>query len=237
MIVIRRFVRFPADMASGQDRIHEVFDRLMAAFGPQGWWPAETPFETMVGAILTQNTAWTNVELAVGRLKAAGAMDARTLLDMPDVELQTLIRPAGTFRVKAGRLKAFLTYFVSRYGADVSRMIDVPTGRLREELLSVNGIGPETADCILLYALNRPSFVVDAYARRVFGRLGLVDPGIEYRDIKRRFEAALPVDTEVYNEYHALIVALGKRVCLPAPRCGACVLNSICDTGGTDGQV
>ncbi len=224
-------------MASGQDRIREVFDRLMAAFGPQGWWPAETPFETMVGAILTQNTAWTNVELAVGRLKAAGAMDARTLLDMPDVELQTLIRPAGTFRVKAGRLKAFLTYFVSRYGADVSRMMDVPTGRLREELLSVNGIGPETADCILLYALNRPSFVVDAYARRVFGRLGLVDPGIEYRDIKRRFEAALPVDTEVYNEYHALIVALGKRVCLPAPRCGACVLNSICDTGGTDGQV
>lgn len=224
-------------MASGQDRIREVFDRLMAAFGPQGWWPAETPFETMVGAILTQNTAWTNVELAVGRLKAAGAMDARILLDMPDVELQTLIRPAGTFRVKAGRLKAFLAYFVSRYGADVSRMMDVPTGRLREELLSVNGIGPETADCILLYALNRPSFVVDAYARRVFGRLGLVDPGIEYRDIKRRFEAALPVDTEVYNEYHALIVALGKRVCLPAPRCGECVLSSICDTGGTDGQV
>ena len=224
-------------MASGQNRIREVFDRLMDAFGPQGWWPAETPFETMVGAILTQNTAWTNVERAVERLKAAGALDAGTMLDMPDVELQTLIRPAGTFRVKAMRLKAFLAYFVSEYGADVSRMRDAPTGRLRKELLSVNGIGPETADCILLYALDKPSFVVDAYTRRVFGRLGLIDRALDYHELKGRFEAALPADAGIYNEYHALIVALGKRVCLPAPRCGVCVLNAICETGGTNGQV
>ncbi|MDE2889200.1 MAG: endonuclease [Gemmatimonadota bacterium] len=224
-------------MASGQNRIREVFDRLMDAFGPQGWWPAETPFETMVGAILTQNTAWTNVERAVGRLKAAGALDAGTMLDMPDIELQTLIRPAGTFRVKTRRLKAFLAYFVSEYGADVSRMVEVPTGRLREELLSVNGIGPETADCILLYGLDRPSFVVDAYTRRVFGRLGAIDRALDYHEVKRRFEAALPADTRIFNEYHALIVALGKRVCTPAPRCGECVLNVICETGGTDGQV
>ena len=224
-------------MASGQDRIREVFDRLMDAYGPQGWWPAETPFETMVGAILTQNTAWTNVERAMGRLKGAGALDAGTMLDMPEVELQTLIRPAGTFRVKSRRLKAFLAYFVSEYGADVSRMADVPAGRLREELLSVNGIGPETADCILLYALDKPSFVVDAYTRRVFGRLGLLDPRLDYHDIQRKFQAAVPVDAEVFNEYHALIVALGKKVCLPMPRCGQCVLNAICDTGGTNGQV
>lgn len=224
-------------MASGQNRIREVFDRLMDAFGPQGWWPADTPFETMVGAILTQNTAWTNVERAVGRLKAAGALDAGTMLDMPDVELQTLIRPAGTFRVKARRLKVFLTYFVSVYGADVSRMVEVPTGRLREELLSVNGIGPETADCILLYALDRPSFVVDAYTRRAFGRLGVIDRALDYDEVKRRFEGALPADARIFNEYHALIVALGKRVCMPAPRCGECVLNAICETGGTDGQV
>ncbi|MDE3000464.1 MAG: endonuclease [Gemmatimonadota bacterium] len=224
-------------MASGQNRIREVFDRLMDAFGPQGWWPAETAFETMVGAILTQNTAWTNVERAVERLKAAGALDAGTMLDMPDVELQTLIRPAGTFRVKTRRMKAFLAYFVSGYGADVSRMVEVPTRRLREELLSVNGIGRETADCILLYALDRPSFVVDAYTRRAFGRLGVIDRALDYDEVKRRFEAALPADARTFNEYHALIVALGKRVCLPAPRCGECVLNSICDTGGTDGQV
>ena len=224
-------------MASGQNRIREVFDRLMDAFGPQGWWPAETPFETMVGAILTQNTAWVNVERAIGSLKGAGALDARILLEMPDDRLEILIRPAGTFRVKARRLKAFLAYFVCEYGANVSKMTDVPPGRLRDELLSVNGIGPETADCILVYALDKPSFVVDAYTRRVFGRLGLIDRALGYQDVKRRFEAALPEDVGVYNEYHALIVALGKRVCLPAPRCGECVLNAICETGGRDGQV
>ena len=224
-------------MASGKNRIRVVFDRLMDAFGPQGWWPAETPFETMVGAILTQNTAWTNVERAMGALRAAGALEARTMLEMPVAELESLIRSAGTFRVKARRLKAFLAYYVVRYDADVSRMRDVPTGRLRKELLSVNGIGPETADCILLYALERPSFVVDAYTRRVFGRLGLLDARLDYHDIQRRFQAALPASAAVYNEYHALIVALGKRVCTPAPRCGACVLNAVCETGGQDGPV
>ena len=224
-------------MASGQNRIREVFDRLMDAFGPQGWWPAETQFETMVGAILTQNTAWTNVERAMDRLGAAGVLDARTMLDMPDVELQALIRPAGTFRVKTRRLKAFLAYFVCKYGADVSRMTDVPPGRLRDELLSVNGIGPETADCILLYALDKTSFVVDGYTRRIFGRLGVIDRSLKYPEVKRRFEVALPEDVGVYNEYHALIVALGKHACLPTPRCGRCVLKTICETGGTNGQV
>ncbi len=191
----------------------------------------------MIGAILTQNTAWTNVERAMRRLSAAGALDARTMLDMPDGELETLIRPSGTFRVKARRLKAFLTFFVGRYRADVDRMKGVPTGRLREELLAVKGIGPETADCILLYALEKPSFVVDGYTRRVFGRLGLIDSALEYQDVQRRFEAALPLDAGVYNEYHALIVALGKRICLPKPRCGQCLLNAICNTGGRNGPV
>lgn len=231
------FVRFPFIMVSEQNRFRAVFDRLLEAFGPQGWWPAETPFETMVGAILTQHTAWTNVEQALGRLRAAGALDARILLDMPDDKLETLIRPAGTFRIKARRLKAFLAYFMGRYGGDVARMKGVSGRRLREELLAVNGIGPETADCILLYALEKPSFVVDAYTRRVFGRLGLMDGALAYHEVQRRFVAALPGEVGLYNEYHALIVALGKRVCLPKPRCGQCVLKAICATGGRDGQV
>ena len=224
-------------MASGQNRIRAVYDRLMDAFGPQGWWPSETPFETMVGAILTQNTAWANVERAIGRLKEAGALDARTLLEMPGDRLENLIRPTGTFRVKTRRLKAFLAFFAGRYGADVARMRNAPADRLRGELLAVSGIGPETADCILLYALEKPSFVVDEYTRRIFGRLGAIDRSLEYHEIKRRFEAALPEDVGVYNEYHALIVALGKQACLPAPRCGLCALNTICETGGSDGQV
>ena len=224
-------------MASGQNRIRTVYDRLMDAFGPQGWWPAETPFETMVGAILTQNTAWANVERAIRRLKEDGALDARTLLEMPDDRLETLIRSAGTFRVKTRRLKAFLAFFAGRYGADIVRMRNAPAGRLREELLAVPGIGPETADCIMLYALEKTTFVVDGYTRRVFGRLGAIDRSLGYHEIKRRFEAALPGDLGVYNEYHALIVALGKHTCLPRPRCGQCVLKTICETGGTHGQV
>ncbi len=237
MLITRRFVRFRPVMPSGQNRISAVFSRLLDAFGPQGWWPAETPFETMVGAILTQNTAWANVERVLGGLKAAGLLDARTMLHMPDGEMETLIRSAGTFRVKTRRLKAFLAFFVGCYGADVARMKAAPTGRLREELVEVHGIGPETADCILLYALDKPSFVIDAYTRRVFGRLGMIDRALVYQEVQRRFEAALPADTRVYNEFHALIVALGKRVCLPKPICDQCALNAICETGGRDGQV
>ena len=157
-----------------------VFKRLREAFGPQAWWPAQTPFEVMVGAILTQNTAWTNVERAIANLKASGALEPGALVRMPHGELAALIRPAGYYNVKARRLKAFLDYFVGRYGGDPDRMRARPAAVLRPELLEVNGIGPETADSILLYALKKPCFVVDAYTRRIFVRLGMVrgeEPG------------------------------------------------------------
>ena len=206
----------------------KVFEQLLKTFGPQAWWPAETPFEVMVGAVLTQNTAWTNVERAIANLKASGAFEPEALLLMPDPELAALIRPAGYYNVKARRLKALLDYFVMRYRADPARMRAEPPAMLRRELLDVNGVGPETADSILLYALGHPSFVVDAYTRRIFSRLGMVEAGIDYHSLQRRFMDALPEDPTIYNEYHALIVTLGKEICRPQPKCGRCPLREMC---------
>ncbi len=208
-----------------------VFDRLLAAFGPQGWWPAETPFEVMVGAVLTQNTAWVNVERAMAALKASGTFGPEALLQMPDRALAALIRPAGFLHIKTRRLKAFLNYFVMRYAGDAARMQAAPAAALRRELLGVHGVGPETADCILLYALEKPSFVVDAYTRRIFSRLGLVAQDVDYHRLQQRFTDALPEDVMLYKEYHALIVALGKHICRPKPRCGRCPLQEMCPVG------
>jgi len=218
-------------MCIHQNSFQKVFKTLYRAFGPQHWWPAETPFEMMIGAILTQNTAWRNVEKAIVNLKASGAFFPATLLDLSDDVLAEWIRPAGFFRVKTRRIKAFLGYFVTRYGGEALQMRAQPASRLRWELLDVDGIGPETADCILLYALEKPSFVVDAYTRRIFGRLGLVDGTAEYHDVQRRFETALSSDLALFNEYHALIVALGKAFCRPTPKCEQCPLISICPVG------
>ena len=218
-------------MCTQQNSFQKVFKALYSAFGPQRWWPAETPFEMMIGAILTQNTAWRNVEKAIENLKASGAFFPAALLDLADDVLAEWIRPAGFFRVKTRRIKAFLSFFVTRYGGQVSQMREQPAGRLRHELLGVDGIGPETADCILLYALEKPSFVVDAYTRRIFGRLGMVDATAEYHDVQRQFEAALNRDPALFNEYHTLIVALGKAFCRPNPKCERCPLVSICPVG------
>jgi endonuclease-3 related protein len=193
------------------------------------WWPAETPFEVMVGAILTQNTAWTNVEKAIAGLKARDLMRPERLAALDPAELAALIRPAGYFNVKARRLRALLDYFLKGYGGDVRRMRREETGRLREGLLSVNGVGPETADSVLLYALGRPVFVIDAYTRRVFHRLGPTAADASYDDLQRMFGAALPRDAGLYNEYHALIVALGKDFCKPRPRCEGCPVKKSCE--------
>jgi endonuclease-3 related protein len=209
-----------------------VYERLLKAYGPQGWWPGDTPFEVMVGSVLTQNTAWSNVERAIDNLKASGRFGPTELWDMPDGEVALRIRPSGYYNVKTRRLKALLEYFVTRYGGDIDRMKSVPTDILESELLEVSGVGPETADSILLYALGRPCFVVDAYTRRIFGRLGLVNGDVTYRDLQRTFVAALPEDPNIYNEYHALIVVLGKDVCRPVPKCGECPLASMCAAGG-----
>lgn len=215
-------------MGCTRDRYLEVFNRLLSAFGPQAWWPADTPFEVMVGAILTQNTAWTNVERAISNLKSVGSFEPKGLLQMPDDDLAAAIRPAGYYNLKARRLKAFLEYFVGRYAGCPDRMQAVPVARLRLELLDVNGVGPETADSMLLYALGKRAFVVDAYTRRIFSRLGLVDADVDYCDLQARFVRHLPQTAQVYNEYHALIVVLGKDVCRPKPYCNRCPLLEMC---------
>ena len=207
-----------------------VHDTLLAAFGPQHWWPGDTPFEVMVGAVLTQNTAWTNVEKAIANLKAADALSCPAILGLEDSTLAELIRPAGFFNVKAKRLRA-LCAFLRDEGAAVApeRLANSALlPRLRHKLLAVHGVGEETADSILLYALNQPSFVVDAYTRRIFGRLGLVQGDETYGHIQAAFQRHLPMDLRLYNEYHALIVALGKDFCRPRPRCGQCPLAVFC---------
>lgn len=219
----------PAEAVAGAPW-RTVHDRLLAAFGPQHWWPGDTPFEVMVGAVLTQNTAWSNVERAIASLKAARALSCAAILARPQAEVAELIRPAGFFNVKARRLQALCDFLRDRDVADAPQELAraAPLPRLRQALLEVHGVGEETADSILLYALGLPSFVVDAYTRRIFARLGLLAGGEPYAHIQARFHAHLPADVALYNEYHALIVALGKAHCRPRPRCGQCPLGPIC---------
>jgi endonuclease-3 related protein len=181
-----------------------------------------------VGAVLTQNTAWVDVERAIGNLREAGALDARALLDLPEERLAALLRPAGYFNVKARRLRALVAFLADRAGGDPARL---PTGDpdgLRRDLLAVPGVGRETADSILLYAVGLPSFVIDAYTRRLFGRLGLLDPDAAYDDLRAAFEAALPRDVALYNDFHAQIVAHGKHPCRPRPACPDCLFAAWC---------
>ncbi|HNQ03626.1 MAG TPA: hypothetical protein PKH69_03335 [Thiobacillaceae bacterium] len=208
----------------------QVHDRLLAAFGHQDWWPGDSPFEVMVGAVLTQNTAWSNVEKAIANLKAARALSCPAILAMPPEELARHIRPAGCYNVKTHRLLT-LCRFLRDAGVarDPIRLAQAfPVRELRARLLAVHGVGEETADSILLYALELPSFVVDAYTRRIFGRLGLLTGHERYAGIQACFHRHLPADVALYNEYHALVVALGKGVCRPRPRCAACALADMC---------
>lgn len=208
----------------------EPYARLLDAYGPQHWWPGDTPFEVMVGAILTQNTAWSNVERAIANLKASGRLSCRGILSLGDATLAELIRPAGYFNVKARRLKALCAFLADRGMAAAPERLRAlaPLPDLRRQLLAVHGVGEETADSILLYALGLPVFVVDAYTRRIFSRLGLIAGDEPYACIQQSFEAALPREVALYNEYHALIVHHGKTVCRPRPRCHACPLHGIC---------
>jgi endonuclease-3 related protein len=187
----------------------EIYQTLLERYGPQHWWPAREPFEVIVGAILTQSTAWSNVEKAVGLLRAAGRLSAVGLRDLPLPSLATLIHPCGYYNVKARRLKAFVEWLGERYSDDLSRMFAGDTDAIRRELLDVHGIGEETADSILLYAGNRPAFVIDAYTRRIFGRLGLSPASGSYAAYQTMFMKNLPADPRLFNEYHALLVRLG----------------------------
>jgi len=205
--------------------LKKTYRKLFSAFGHQHWWPGDTPFEVIVGAILTQNTAWTNVEKAIHNLKKAKLLTPGKLHDLSQDEIAKYIRPAGYFNIKAKRLKHFLNYLFDNYGGNLKKMFKKRTDALRRELLSVNGIGPETADSILLYAGNHPVFVVDAYTKRIFSRHQVVKADAEYHDIQELFMKNLPHDVKMFNEYHALIVKAGKDFCRTRkPLCSRCPL-------------
>jgi endonuclease-3 related protein len=217
-------------------RFIELYRIMREAYGPQRWWPV-TPeggmmpeysggprneaqrFEVAVGAVLTQNTAWKNASRAIESLTAAGLLSPRALAAASEKRLAAFVRPAGYYNQKAARLKGLAEFF--RSGTDITR----------DSLLALKGIGPETADSIMLYAFGRPYFIVDAYTRRIFGRAGLIDPGARYEEIRRRFEEGVPRSVRLYQEYHALIVEHGKRSCRVKPRCGECVVLRRCDWG------
>jgi len=211
----------------------ELYDAMRAAFGPRRWWPAKTPFEVAAGAILTQNTSWRNVEIALARLRERGALAPSVMWRMTQAELEEAIRPSGYFRQKAQRLRDFLSFLKSKGGLDGNaadeelRCLDaLETERLRQELLEVRGIGPETADSILLYAANRPSFVVDAYTRRICSRHGLTPEDIAYEDLRAFFMDCLPEDTALFNDYHAQLVRVGHNYCKKSkPACTECPLK------------
>lgn len=206
--------------------ISRFYHKLYSELGPQGWWPGRTRFEVMVGAILTQNTNWSNVERAIRNLRRERALTPERMHALPVKDLAGLIRPAGYFNVKAKRLKHLTTHLHDRYGGNVGRFLKRPSRELRAELLEINGIGPETADSIVLYAAGRPEFVVDAYTKRILERHGLVDGSAGYDEVKKVFTEALEPDAEIFNEYHALLVLTGKDYCRPKnPRCGECPLG------------
>jgi len=207
--------------------LNDIYDRLFHRYGPQHWWPGETPFEVIIGAILTQSTAWTNVEKAIENLKAAGALDPVSLQTISTDRLATLIRPSGYYNAKASKVKAFVDRLCDKYEGNLDRLFELGTGDLRKELLSIHGIGPETADSILLYAAYRPVFVIDAYTKRIIGRLGLAPAKDSYEAFQRLFMKNVPHDERTFNEYHALFVRHGKDVCRKSPKCEGCCLAGL----------
>lgn len=217
--------RRPSFHATGQ-QLRAIYRDLLAAYGDQAWWPGDSRFEIMVGAVLTQNTAWSNVERAIANLKAAGALDAELMLALDDDHLAELIRPSGYYNIKARRLKN-LCRWLSDNGGEAA-LERLATGPLRAALLAVNGVGPETCDDILLYAFDRPVFVIDAYTRRLLRRYGLASGKEPYETLRAGFERALGPDAALYKQYHGLIVQHAKVACAARPRCAPCCLAESC---------
>lgn len=210
-----------------RETLTEMYELLYDAFGPQHWWPGETPFEIITGAILTQNTSWANVEKAIANLKSAGHLTAEALHHIGLTQLAELIRPAGYYNIKAKRLKNLVNWLFDNYEGGLTNLERIGTGQLREELLAIKGVGRETADSILLYALGRPVFVVDAYTARITVRHGLIDAGADYEQLRELFESNLPHETPLFNEYHALLVRAGKEFCRPKAKCPGCPLERL----------
>lgn len=209
-------------------RLLEIFDLLLAHYGPLDWWPADSPFEVCIGAILTQNTNWGNVEKAIANLKSQGLLSAEALRDVGVEKLSRVIRPAGYYNLKSGRLKDFIEWLFVKYGGNLDEMFSGEWRNLRLELLGVRGIGPETADSILLYAGHKPTFVVDAYTKRLCSRLALIKEDAPYEKVRAMFMDSLPHEVPLFNEYHALIVEQCKRHCRKKPVAAGCPLLEIC---------
>jgi endonuclease-3 related protein len=227
----------PAPAEGWEAWLLAVLDRLHTAFGPRHWWPSvkappparAEPFEMIAGAILVQNVAWSNAEKALLALDGAGLLDLAAIHGAPVEQIEPLIRPAGYFRQKAKKLKGFAAYVTERYGGDLKAMLSRPLEPLRAELLALNGIGPETADCILCYAAGKPVMAMDTYTRRIFSRVGIFPPAIRYEQMQAFFHRYLPADTALRGEYHAQVDTLGHRICLKTrPACEVCPLATIC---------
>jgi endonuclease-3 related protein len=216
------------DNQSVSQSIQNIYHRLMARYGAQHWWPAPEPFEIIVAAILTQSAAWGNVEKAIANLKSAKVLLPEALRRLTLPEVAGLIRPCGYYNAKALKLKSFVRWLGENYNDDFSKLFTNDTDYLRQQLLSVYGVGQETADSIILYAANKPIFVIDAYTRRIINRIGLVPDSNSYNAYQNLFMNNLPADTQLFNEYHALLVCLGKSVCRNHPLCHQCCLKSIC---------
>ena len=209
-------------------KLLNIYNKLRSHFGPRHWWPAKTPFEVMVGAILTQNTAWSNVEKAINNLKRKKLLTPQKMMRVPAKNLKTLIRPSGFYNEKAKKLKNFAEFLIKFSNGNVDKLKSYNASTLRRKLLSVKGIGPETADSILLYALDKPVFVVDAYTKRIFARHKLLPRDATYEETQKFFTRALPRKTKLFNEYHALIVEVGKNYCRKKrPLCEICPLKVV----------
>jgi endonuclease-3 related protein len=208
--------------------VMDIYERLSEHFGDQMWWPADTPFEVMIGAILTQQTAWRNVEISIKNLKSAGLLEIEQLAKAPIEKVENCVRPSGFFRQKAKRIKSLAHHLWEDYKGELDFFFEKDVETLRNELLDLEGIGPETADSILLYADSKLKFVVDAYTFRTFKRLGMDFKG-SYKMAQDFFEENLPEDLKLYRNYHALIVELGKNFCRTKPLCSNCPLNSRCE--------
>ena len=211
---------------------HQVYQTLLGALGPQHWWPGESPWEVMIGAVLVQNTAWKNVERAIANLREADLVDPRRLLVLPAEELAELVRPAGYFRLKTKRLRSLMEFVVQRYDGSLEALRNADWRQLRAELLGVHGIGPETADSILLYALEHPVLVVDTYTHRVFARHGWIGYEADYHQLQEYLTSELPVDAAIYNELHALLVNVGHHYCRRQPECDDCPLRDLLPESG-----
>lgn len=206
----------------------EIYKKLFGHFGEQHWWPAETEFEVIIGAILTQASAWKNVEIAIKNLKSENLLNPEGIKNIHQNKLKKLIRSVGYYNAKSKKLKKFVDFLYKNYNGDLTLFLNQPNDKLRKELFSIWGIGYETADSIILYAAHKPSFVVDAYTKRIFSRIGLIDDGIDYENLKKFFEENLPKNLGIYKEFHALIVELGKNYCRKKPICNECPISYNC---------